>query len=298
MKKTLTLIIMSMVMSWVACAQAQTNNTDNKMINSTEITTEHVLWDKTPIKFNVPTGQERMITFPDAITLTNTDPSLTREKVSLIADAGTLYVRAKETFSPVRVQVKLMTEGQIILLDLSSTEGGDDTPLDVVLNAGDAVNVKRPAAQTLEEEEQTGGAAVPPAVALPTVPAPTPISLLRYAIQQLYAPQRLLTEPANVARTPMYTTKDIHLFYGDNTSAFPISSWRGGDLYVTAVIIKNNLPRSLTLDPRKIFGNWQAITFYPTNVLKARGQARDQTTAFLISDEPFGQALQSRGETR
>ena len=62
---------------------------------------EHVLWDRTPISFEIPLGKERMITFPESVIFHNTNPELTTDRVSTLNNAGTLYIQAKKAFDPI-----------------------------------------------------------------------------------------------------------------------------------------------------------------------------------------------------
>lgn len=121
------------------------------------------------------------------------------------------------------------------------------------------------------------------------------ITLTRFAIQSLYAPQRLLVTPEGIGRVPMQTHKLISLIYGASLEVRPLISWHGGELYVTAVEIKNLLNKEVIIDPRTMIGQWQTATFYPTNTLGPRGK-EDSTTAFLISERPFNEAFTSSKE--
>ena len=121
------------------------------------------------------------------------------------------------------------------------------------------------------------------------------ITLTRFAIQSMYAPERLLVIPEGVSRIPMQTKRQITLFYGASIEARPLISWHGGEFYVTAIELKNQLKQDVILDPRHMIGHWQTATFYPTNTLISRGKA-DTTTVFLVSDRPFNEAIASPTE--
>lgn len=116
------------------------------------------------------------------------------------------------------------------------------------------------------------------------------ISLTRFAIQSLYSPARLLVTPPEIMRTPMQTHRHITLVYGASMTATPLIAWKGGDLYVTVIELKNDLNKPVDVDPRQFLGHWQTATLFPTNHLQARGHA-NTTTAFVTSDKPFGEAL-------
>jgi integrating conjugative element protein (TIGR03749 family) len=236
------------------------------------INTEHVIWNKVPISFSVPIGKERMITFSEPVSFHNSDLSLTTDKVSIINNAGTLYIKAKKVFNPVRIAVVLKKTGKVILIDLSAVQNADDAPVKVLLAS-----------------KQTASANNKKIITAPITYA----GLMRYALQQLYSPKRLLEKNNAINRTPMYTDKSVDLIYGSKVIAMPLISWRGGDLYVTAVLLKNILNRSVRFDPDDVKGKWLAASFYPTNYITAKGTMHDRTTLFLISDRPFNEALNS-----
>lgn len=231
---------------------------------------EHIIWRKQPLNIVLPVNHERLVSFPEPVELINTNPDLTGDKLSVMINAGTIYLTAHQTFSPMRVSVRLKKSGQLVLLDLSAATQADDTAVDVVI------------ADTSQTTQSNSSK---------TAFQTTDIDLLRFAITTLYAPERLVTEPEGITRTAMYTQKNVALFYDETTLDYPLASWRDSHHFVTVVIIQNSQKTARTLDPRHLHGNWLAATFYPTNHLKPQGQVGDSTTLFLISALPFNQAL-------
>lgn len=238
---------------------------------------EHVIWDKRPIPFVIPTGKERMISFPDTVALINDNHDLTADKLSVMINNGTIYFKALQAFASTRVTIKLQQTGEYILLDISASDNADDAPVDVVMSSSASHDTDN---HTASSNNTTTSY----------------IDLLRFAVQSLYAPERLITQSFAIIRVPMYTHKSVSLFYGGNTIAMPIISWQGGDYFATAVIIKNTTAQSIVLDPRQIKGHWLAASFYPTNQLASMGKLQDKTTVFLISTTPFGNALTDNNE--
>jgi integrating conjugative element protein (TIGR03749 family) len=237
---------------------------------------EHAVWNKVPISFVVPVNQERMLVFPGKVDFKNLDARLTADKVSILNNDGTLYIQAKQSFPAIRVPITLKETGHTILVDISASPNADGTPLEVVLPS----------------ENQTGeGSSGASAAQKNSSEAIHYVTLMRYAIQHLYAPERLIVEDSRITRSPMYTTRNIDLFYDKNVLAMPLIAWLGGDYTITAILIKNNENHSIDLDPRKIRGQWIAASFYPTNQLKKAGSRQDRTTLFLLSDRPFQDAL-------
>jgi integrating conjugative element protein (TIGR03749 family) len=251
---------------------------------------EHVVWQQAPIDVTLPVGKERMVSFPSAVAFGYDKNILPDNLLRAQNNNGVLYLFAKAPFAAQRVQVKLMDSGQIILLNLSAQKEASVTPIDVVMSS--AVNrvsavPKNSPSTNIPEEDST------PQSNDFSDNAISYISLTRFAAQQLYAPKRLLTQPPAIFRTPMHTAKTVPLFRDGGVIAMPLASWRGGDLTVTAVLLRNQLHQSLTLDPRNICGSWQATTFFLQTVLAVSGQRRDSTTVFLVANRAFADALQT-----
>ncbi len=124
------------------------------------------------------------------------------------------------------------------------------------------------------------------------------MSLLRYAIQHLYSPVRLIHEDSAFSRTPMQTTRSVPLINQASVLALPLASWAAGNDTVTAVLLKNTTRHRVVLDPRRLQGDWLAVSFYPSNYLNARGHWRDRTTVFVVASQPFNQALHAARDYR
>ncbi len=260
--------------------------TPGQGLNLNPPTIEHVTWNGTPISFAVPVGQERLISFPSDVEFKNMDPSLTSDKVSITNNGGTLYIRALQPFSPIRTYVEIKSTGQVIYLDLSAQNGGDDNGVSV-----------------LTQSSANSGSA--PAQASSNTAPPNYISMLQYGTAQLYWPERLLNQLNqdpnynDIARTPMFTSHSVNLILGNTVLAMPEASWRDGDLYVTAVLLLNPNKQTVTFDPFNGFaGDWVAKAFYPTNYLSPQGTANDRTVVFLVSDQPFNSALTATPDYR
>lgn len=238
---------------------------------------EHVIWNQTPIDVTLPINTERMVVFPTSIQFGYDKNSLGDDILKVQNNNGVLYFAAKKEFPVQRVQVKLNDSGKIILLNLSAKKDANNTPLDVVVsetNKDVASNVTSDIGASIPHDSQ-----------------PSYVTLTRFAVQQLYAPKRLLVQPPNIFRTPMRTQKTVPLLLDGSVMAMPLASWRGGDLFVTAVLLRNLLQQPLKLDPRNLNGHWITTTFFPQTELAPRGDAKDSTTVFLVSNRPFAQSF-------
>jgi integrating conjugative element protein (TIGR03749 family) len=254
--------------------------------DSKEIPAEHLVWNQTPIAVKLPIGIERMVRFSEPVQVGYDKTTLTDEKIRIQNNSGTLYLLAKQRFAVERIQVKL-AKGNIILLDISAEKGASATPLEIVASEEKSMTPAVSASSTessLSSFAENNAASIQPARI-------TPIALTRFAAQQLYAPQRLLIQSDTIYRIPMHTKKTINLVLDGSVIAMPLASWRGGDQFITAVLLRNTLPQPLTVHPRDLCGHWQTATFFPENQLAPRGEMKDRTTVFLVSNRPFSDSL-------
>ncbi len=267
-KKLLCTVLMAISMNEVTFAASLTD------FDKSQSSDEHIVWQRAPIDITLSVGRERFISFPSEVQFGYDSQRLPSSVLRVENDHRTLYLLAKQPFDTERAEAKL-SDGEIILLDINARPEADDTPIDIVLpvhQGNRSVSENNVNSDTLNY-----------------------VSLLRYAIQQLYAPETLLTESSVITRFPMSTRHVVPLLSDDSATVMPMASWRGGDVYVTALFVKNLLHQPLPLDPRLLCGNWKAASFYPQSTLASQGSPlnRDATTVFLISERPFSQAMQS-----
>ncbi|OGT35655.1 MAG: integrating conjugative element protein [Gammaproteobacteria bacterium RIFCSPHIGHO2_12_FULL_37_14] len=250
----------------------------NMVVNDVQY--DHVVWDGIPIAFSVPVGQERILKFPGSVTLNNSNARLTTDKVSIQNNAGFLYIKAKKEFRSIRLDFTLSSTGQVILVDLSAQGSVSDTPVSVVLSDNKSQNT----VSTNANQDQNN------------IQSVNDVTLMRYAIQHLYAPQRLISHNNSITRVPMETQQSVDLFDDKSVMAMPLISWNAGNLYVTAVLLKNNWDEKILLNPRNINGNFIAASFYPSRIINPKGGNNDRSTVFLVSNEPFNDALNQMKE--
>lgn len=249
----------------------------------------HVLWNKDFIPIQVPIDKEKII----EVCAPNSDPSdcqaipftpyLPQDEVSngslkWINNNGTLYLNATKPFSNKLAELKLNdANGDIVLMRLSASQTADDDRIEILL-PGHNNNVNNPTGGQIKEDKSIG-------------------DMVRWVAQQLYAPKRLLSQPNWIYRVPMHTDYFVPLYRGDVVSSMPLASWRAGDYYVTAVLIRNVLEgQEVTLSYNMLRGQWIAVSFFRQSklnpdVLTPSRTDRDSTTAILISTIPFAAAL-------
>lgn len=199
---------------------------------------ERVVWNKAPIAIPLVVGEERLVHFPDSVSIglpQSLTPLLRSQSIN-----GTLYLLAKQAFDPTRVMVRSETDGPIYVLDISAAPGGaggrslpdvqvllqspQKPPQDLSEDAG--------ADQwTSDKRSQPLGYA----------------ALTRYAAQQLYAPTRLIPRQPGVVAIPV-NPEPVDLVVGGKIEAVPVAAWKAGLRYVTAVKLINRTQSPVVLD--------------------------------------------------
>ena len=189
---------------------------------------EHIAWQRVPIHITLPVGKERFVSFPDQVQFGYNKNLLSSSMLRVQNDHRTLYLLAKKPFNTQRTEAKL-SNGEVILLDIEAKQQADNHPINIILPEQHSASNNHHHANTANINY---------------------VILTRYAIQQLYSPKRLLKSSKVITRFSMGTTHVVPLFQDGSVLVMPLASWRGRDLYVTALLVKNLLKQSLRLNPR------------------------------------------------
>ena len=230
--------------------------------------TERIVWRKSPIALELGVGQERMVHFPGPVSVGI--PGALQGRLRIQSSGGTVYWLAQQSFPPTRILVRSLDDGQVYLLDVAAAlEGGSAAPMEISLprQPSPAAHDESPAAP------ETHGY----------------VSLIRFAAQQLYAPQRLQSPLSGVVRVPV-PDGPVPLVRGGAIVSTPLASWRSGHRFVTAVQLSNTSPEVQELQAEALRGAWLAATFQHHRLLPA-GDEADHTVVYLISDRPFSRVF-------
>ncbi len=237
---------------------------------------QRITWDGNAISVILPVGVERKVVFPQAIAELKLDPGIAPAKLSTTPLSDVVLWKALEPFETTRVLVNDST-GMAYALDLSAVE----TTIPAI-----PLVIEFPQARQPRHRGPSR-----PHIPVHTVD-PHRYSyraLTQFAAQQLYAPERLIQSVPGVVLSDVVREPVRLLRYGEFT-ATPVASWQAPGLYVTAVKLVNNLNRAVTFDPRKLIGRWLTATPQFTQVAP-KGQGADTTAVYLLSKQPFAEAL-------
>jgi integrating conjugative element protein (TIGR03749 family) len=244
---------------------------------------EHLVWKGDPITISLPIGKEKRIIFPCAVSV-DVKGALNTDQLRIINDNKSLYLTALKNFSTTRIYIKLQESGEVLLIDLTASQGASSSPQQIDIKSLNIANINNSDSQIVISNRS--GSEISE--------KPTYVDMIRFSWQQMYAPKRLLVRNINYSRAPMHTQRFVSdLVYGDKVIAYPISSWVFNNTYVTAVFLRNKYPHKTYIDVSKdLCGAWHAATVYPRSILQPRGnKEKDSTILFLISNRTFGEVL-------
>jgi integrating conjugative element protein (TIGR03749 family) len=229
-----------------------------------------VEWRNVPIPIVLTVGEERVLAFPGPVEV-GVPGNLTSVAFRTQSTGGTVLWLARQPFDAQRIQVKLLTTGHVMLFDVTAIDAPGAA-------APEPVRIVFPNSVIDGGGDTSDGSAL------------TPVTLTRFAAQQLFAPERLLRDLPGVRRVPMGIPKSIALYRHDLISAQPVASWQGGGYTVTAVKLSNRGYSRIFLDPRELRGHFLTATFQHNSV-GPKGSISDTTMVYLVSEGAFASAI-------
>ena len=223
-----------------------------------------LVWNKAPLDVVLPVDKQVYITFPTQVQYFL--PESLYGKLDVQNNNDVVYLTAKTEFAD--TQIKVRAGNQIILMNFSAQKDASTTPINVIFP------------KKVTEEKKS----LNPFAANNNV---TMQDLLRYTIQQYYAPERLITENNAITHSQELGAKQYQLFADGSVTALALDSYTANGITVTAIYLKNNTKQDINLTPNDICGTWVGSAYFPQSKLKANGSKYDSTMLFLLSKNDF-----------
>ena len=228
-------------------------------------------WPNAPLELDLAVGYEQRISVPEARSLRLGIPQSVKRILRTEIVGNHLWLEAKEPFNSVRLVLIADPLGRIVLQVRSQHSKQFNQPI--------IIHERRP------DERR---AASKPSLRLGFV------KLTRWVVQQLYSPERLLSDLPGVQQIAVELNSyeifrcgmRIPTACAGAVSAVPIASWQSPYHFITAIKIVNQLTQPIILDPRELRGTWRSAAFVHSK-LSAQGNSGDTTVLVLISDYPF-----------
>ncbi|WP_370688860.1 TIGR03749 family integrating conjugative element protein [Xenorhabdus anantnagensis] len=226
---------------------------------------ELMKWERIPLSLSLKVGQERII-FAERNVRIGLPPSLS-DKLRVQSAGGAAYLKAHIAFPPTRLQLQDSENGEIILLDITASKTGATEPVRIIYP-----NEKQPDSTEKSQHQSK-----------PQLSAPIPVTLTRYAAQQLYAPLRTVEPVTGIQPVNLHLPEFITTLYpSEPIEITPLAGWRLHHYTVVALKLHNPTQRKITLDPRELQGQFVAATFQH-RWLAETGTPEDTTVLYLVT---------------
>jgi len=253
----------------------------------------HLVWNGDPIKIALPLEKEKRIVFPTPVSI-DVKSALTSNQLRIVNNDKSLYLTALKSFQATRIYVTLKESGEVVLIDLMTDDKASSTTQQIEIKQNNIVHKTDDTNHSSVTTTSDSSASLIDAKAPDENRDMSYVDLIRFAWQEMYAPERLLPSTSHYTRVPMHTDNFVSdLIYGDKVIAHPISSWVSGDNTVTAIALRSKYPHTTHIDLHKdLCGNWLAGTLYPRSMLKPVGDKQnDSTMLFLVSSRSFAETI-------
>lgn len=244
---------------------------------------ELMKWERIPLQIPLTVGQERII-FVDKNVRVGFPASL-NGKLRIQSSSGTVYLDARAAFPATRLVLKNVENGEMILLDVSASDGKTvREPVQIVYQgtvsaASSAGQPEDPGAGGVRRTREPDRAATPEAAVLN---GPVPVVLTRYAAQTLYAPLRTVEPVAGIHALPLRLPARLTALYpAAPLEMTPLAAWGLGEYSVVALKVRNPRSQKVVLDPRILSGQFISATFQHRWLGEA-GRPEDTTTLYLV----------------
>lgn len=248
---------------------------------------EIIHYKNVPVLITLTEGEERSIEFGDHVQIGMTKGQQEGDLFRVQSAQGFVHIRPNKTFPTQRIQIKRLTDGRVVLIDLIS-EAKDEASL---------ANLE-PVQILLAEENVAGGQTIATIEesnpAKSDAPVITPVELVRFAAQRLYGPTRLHKEVRGISDTPLGVESNIRIFKGEakyKTVSTPVIAYRGGAYYLAGIYVKNTSAERIQLDYLDLNLPFDFATFQH-HTLESNGVPGDATMLYLVSNEPLKNILQ------
>ncbi|EID4285656.1 TIGR03749 family integrating conjugative element protein [Salmonella enterica] len=244
---------------------------------------ELMKWERIPLQIPLTVGQERVI-FVDKNVRVGFPDSL-NGKLRIQSSSGTVYLDARAAFPSTRLVLKNVENGELILLDVSASEGKTvREPVQLVYQGtvSSASSASQSTVSDTQEPRQNGEPEKTATKNKPVLNGPLPVVLTRYAAQTLYAPLRTVEPVAGIHALPLRLPSGLSALYPVAPLVMtPLAAWGLGDYSVVAVKVRNPGVTKVVLDPRNLSGRFIAATFQHRWLGEA-GRPEDTTTLYLV----------------
>lgn len=232
-----------------------------------------LVWRNKPLTMSMVPGVEKVLVFSEDVQW-----SIPRNLIGVVtgeAASGVVLLKTSEAFEQARFHFRGLDSNTFYVLDINASA------------TGDTQTVKITDVQQLSDKSPSSDVKPENASGL--------IELARFTFQWLYAPERLIKQPADVSHVPLKSSGILtRLIVGANVTARPIRQWRTtGALFAVALELVNQESRTVSLDPLTMRSDprWLSIAAL-TDSLSDVNTPGERTVVVVLSETPWQEASQ------
>ena len=246
--------------------------------NVASFTEDTIVYKEIPVDLSLKINKERVFMFTNPVEIWLPDNA--QSLVNVESVGRNLYITALNHFTKIRIRVRSIEDESFYIFNLKIVNENNvisDLLKVIHHNELNRVDLKQDALYRQTNLDPR-------------------LYLIRYAAQQLYAPQRLLKPDPNVIAMAHSKTELPHLIRGGFVRAMAIASWKNtnNSLYVTAIRLENISNKKIQINHEKdIRGNFLVSALQHTyleskNVSDVKKDHSNVTTLYVVGEQEFG----------
>ncbi|MBE0471540.1 MAG: DUF3438 family protein [Methyloprofundus sp.] len=252
-------------------------------ISSTVLADEHIEYTGEPVLIGLAIGQERQIVFEESVKAGVPGTIINDLKLSSIGNR--LFIEPLNEFSNQRLLVKGAESGTTYVITIQTFESDS---LDPKVN----IYLPRPEASPKHRDQAWSGSDMP----INSYPF-----LTRYAMQFLYAPERLVKRHSAIQQITL-PPKPVMIFRCTPRSsacrsikATPMVGFKTDRLFATALKLENISSQAMEIDPRLVRvpspNNLLTASTMHGRLLPKETGTKSQTVMVIIHNRPFRELM-------
>ncbi len=244
-----------------------------------------LVWDGVAPSLKIAVGIERVIKFENTKIQVGV-PIEHMGVVSAESNNGVVYLRCSAPFDKTRYRFREKDSGNLFLVDLTCERGlGPLAPVAIVSPDSEENSLAGP--PITGQVPRSTVPELPPEIVPPVQYGIT--TLIRYAMQEVYAPSRLVDHKPDIHRLSFDdSAAPLTIVPGVRVRSRVLGQWRNERLYITAIYLQNLTSQRVDLDPRYLSGRhtWKAAALMNDELTPANTFG-DATTLVTVSNRKW-----------
>ena len=227
-----------------------------------------------PIKICSAINNDKLIKFGFPVSITNFNTGWEVDMGVPITNQGNIIFHPNKAFTGRLLKIENLTNQKTYLIYLSADKSCDNQTINFIV----------PTSTTSKSNISSNNVKNVSPITIYT-------ELMRFGVQSLYAPPRLIKNPLNATLYKNFKKESIDgLIEGQKVASMPLVEWNyQGKVYLTAIELMAIWDNDTTINTSDIVENQHfiAMSMYPSDTVNTKSRDTNSTTLFIISSVPF-----------